>query len=73
MDTKAREAQAIHSLRVEFVGAVIEQCGIEANFVGGIAAELVDSHRSIEVQPQVEERDLERQLGIAPECALGDE
>ncbi len=71
MHAKARETQAAHSLEIEFVGAVVEQRGIEADFADRIAREFVDSHRLIEVQAEVKERDLERQLGVAPERSLG--
>ena len=68
---KARETEAAHSLRIEFVAAVIEQRRVETNFARGIAAELVDAHGMIEVQARVEERDFERQLGVTPERTVG--
>ena len=71
MHAEAGEAETAHVLRVDPVGAVVEERGIELDLAHSPAADLVDLHRLVEMNAEVEERDLEGELGVAPEGAVG--
>ena len=71
MHAEAGEAETAHLLRIDPVGAVVEERWIELDLVHGSAIDLVDLHPLDEMQAEVKERDLEGELGVAPERAVG--
>src|SRR2546422_5667120 len=73
MPAKPGKAEAVHRRGVDPVGTVVEERGIELDLAHGPAADLVDLHRLVEMKAEVEERDLEGELGVAPERAVGPE
>jgi hypothetical protein len=70
MDAKAREAEVPHLSRIDRVGAVIEQLGIEPHLAHGVADQFVDLDRLLEILSLVKERDLERQAFGPPEGTI---
>ena len=71
MDAKTREARRAQLRRVDAVLAVVELVAGKRNVAHPCWRDFVDAHRPLVMKSRVEEHELERQPGVAPERAVG--